>query len=209
MNLGLNFSLVISVRKFICNLDDCPEDNMPYCKNCGAEYSEGARFCPKCGAPVAGYEREEWKGPRDECFGERRGKRDYLGLVSFGIFLLIVGYIFFTNPWIPSDFFIWIENLGKGVFKPSIGLINVFALFLALIGVSNFIIAGIRVALRQPWRRPLSGTLTGVGLLLFAYFVNLYGQDLLTWQVALVLGIVVIGVLVIVYGVIVSYIKRR
>ena len=25
---------------------------MPYCTRCGTEISEGARFCPKCGAPV-------------------------------------------------------------------------------------------------------------------------------------------------------------
>ncbi len=179
---------------------------MPYCRKCGTELSEGVEFCPKCGTPIVKYRREELKPPREECFGERR-ERDYLGLVSFGIFLLIVGYIFITNQWIPSHFFNWIENLGKGDFKPSIELINVFVLFLVLIGISNFIIAGMRVALRQPWRRPLSDTLAGVGLLSFAYFINLYGQGLLTWQIALVSGIVVIGVLVIIYGVIRYYIK--
>ncbi len=25
---------------------------MPYCANCGAEISEDAAFCPKCGAPM-------------------------------------------------------------------------------------------------------------------------------------------------------------
>jgi TM2 domain-containing membrane protein YozV len=27
-------------------------DNMPYCTHCGTEVSEGAQFCPKCGAPI-------------------------------------------------------------------------------------------------------------------------------------------------------------
>ncbi|MCP8316792.1 MAG: zinc-ribbon domain-containing protein, partial [archaeon] len=66
---------------------------MPYCKKCGTEYVEGAKYCTKCGAPIA----EEWRFPREECFGERKAERDYLGLVSFGIFLLIVGYIFLAN----------------------------------------------------------------------------------------------------------------
>jgi len=25
---------------------------MPYCKNCGTEYQEGAKFCPSCGKPL-------------------------------------------------------------------------------------------------------------------------------------------------------------
>jgi len=26
---------------------------MPFCKNCGTEYEEGAKFCPSCGKPIA------------------------------------------------------------------------------------------------------------------------------------------------------------
>lgn len=174
---------------------------MPYCKKCGTEYIEGAEFCTKCGASVV----EGWRPPREECFGERKGERDYLGLVSFGIFLLIVGYILSTNPWVLSDIRTLFEKLVKGVFEPSTRLVYVFALFLGLMGVSNFVVAGIRVAYRQPWRRPLKDILSGVGVISFAYFVYLYGPI----PIALVLGIVVIGVLVIIYGIIVSYIKRR
>ena len=182
---------------------------MPYCKKCGVEYSEGEKFCRNCGVPLAEYMREKTRVPRDECFGERRVERDYLGVVSFGFFLIIVAYIFFTNPWIPSDVFDWIEKLGQGLFDPSTRLIFIFALFLGLIGLSNFILAGIRIALRQSWRRPLKDILGGFGLLLFAYLINLYGQGFLTWQIALVLGIVVIGLLVITYGVIIAYFKIR
>lgn len=84
-----------------------------------------------------------WKPPREECFGERRAERDYLGLVSFGFFLLIVGYIFSTNTWILSEFQAFFESLGEGVFvPPSSQLRYVFALFLGLIGVSDFVMAG-------------------------------------------------------------------
>ena len=27
---------------------------MPFCKNCGTEYQEGAKFCPSCGKPIGG-----------------------------------------------------------------------------------------------------------------------------------------------------------
>ena len=182
---------------------------MPYCKKCGAEYSEGSKFCSKCGTSLTEYKREEWRKPREECFGESRAERDYLGLISFGIFLIIIAYIFITNPWIPSDFFDWTDKLGQGIFQPSERLIFVFAFFLGLIGVSNFIIATVRFALKQPWRKPLSDILGGVGLLSFAYFINLYGQGLLSWQLALVQSIIVVGLLVIIYGVIVFYFGRR
>ncbi|MGQ9718266.1 MAG: zinc ribbon domain-containing protein [Nitrososphaerales archaeon] len=81
---------------------------MLHCKKCGTEYIEGAKYCTKCGAPIG-----EWSPPREECFGERREEKDYLRLVSFGIFLLIVGYILITNPWIPSYVQSLFENLVK------------------------------------------------------------------------------------------------
>ncbi|MCP8313965.1 MAG: zinc-ribbon domain-containing protein [archaeon] len=177
---------------------------MPYCKKCGAEYVEGAKYCIKCGAPVS----EEWRFPREECFGEKREERDFLGLVSFGFFLLIVGYIFLANQWIPSEIQALFEELGKGAFVPSSQLRYVFALFLGLIGVSNFFMAGIRVAFRQSWRRPLRDALSGVGLISIAYLVYLNSQRLMTWQIVVVLGIVIVGILVILYGIIVSYFKE-
>jgi len=177
---------------------------MPYCRKCGTEYVEGAKYCAKCGTPVA----EGWRPPREECFGERRRERDYSGLISFGIFLLIVGYILSTNPWIWSEIQTLFMNLGKGVFKPSTRLIYVFALFLGLIGVSNFAIAGVRFAFRRSWRRILSDALSGIGFISFAYFIYQYGQGLMTWRMALLLEIIIIGILVILYGVIASYLKR-
>jgi len=183
-----------------------PRTKMPYCKKCGTEYVEGVKYCTKCGAPVT----EEWRFPREECFGKRREERDYLGLVSFGIFLLIVGGIFLAYPWIPSEIQALFEKLAKGAPEsPSSQLRYVFALFLGLIGASNFAMAGIRVAFRQSWRRPLRDALSGVGLISFAYLVYLNSQRLMTWQITLVLGIVIIGILVILYGIIVSYVKGK
>ncbi len=180
---------------------------MPYCKKCGTEYVEGAKYCTKCGATTE----EVWKPPREECFGEKRGERDYLGLVTFGILLLIIGYVLVANPWIPTYIIQWFEKLGQGTPEsPSRELRYVFALFLGLIGASNFAIAGIRVALRQPWRRPLGDTMSGVGLISIAYLIYLNSQGLMTWQMVLVLGIIIVGILVISYGIIVfSFLKSK
>jgi len=179
---------------------------MPYCKKCGTEYVEGAKYCVKCGASIA----EEWRFPREECFGERKVERDFLGLVTFGFFLLILGYIFLANLWIPSEIEALFVKLSKGVPEPpSSQLRYVFALFLGLIGASNFATAGIRVAFRQSWRRPLRDALSGVGLISIAYLVYLNSQRIITWQIVVVLGIVIIGILVILYGIIVSYFRER
>ncbi|MFQ5711277.1 MAG: zinc-ribbon domain-containing protein [Candidatus Geothermarchaeales archaeon] len=71
---------------------------MPYCEKRGAQIGEGDRFCSKCGASLAGCRlarEEEWRVPWEACFG-RRGERDHIGLVSFGLFLLVVGYVWYT-----------------------------------------------------------------------------------------------------------------
>ena len=47
---------------------------MAFCQNCGAQFSEGAKFCPSCGTPVQAVEApapvqqeavpRQWKHPR-------------------------------------------------------------------------------------------------------------------------------------------------
>ena len=183
---------------------------MPYCEKCGAEIREGDRFCSKCGASLVGYipAREEWRFPREECFGRREG-RDHVGLVSFGIFLLILGYVWYTYPGIISDIKdLFVRLAEEQVFEPSTSLVKAFTLFLGLTGISNFAIASLRVALKQPWRRPLSDVLTGVCLILFAYFVSLYGEGVLTWQAVLLLFLVVAGLLITAYGIVKHILKR-
>jgi hypothetical protein len=166
---------------------------MPYCTKCGAEYQEGAKFCPKCGSSIAG----EWRPPRDECFGGKKQESDYVGLASFGIFLLIVAFLFL-------DIVSFFTNLFDGMFQPSGRLIDVFALFLILIGASAFVTAGIRAAIKQPFRKSLSDVFGGIAFIAFAYLVNRYSQGALDWQIVLVLEIIIIGILIILYGIIVS-----
>jgi hypothetical protein len=178
---------------------------MPYCKRCGAEYQEGAKFCIKCGSSIT----EEWKPPRDECFGEKKQETDYIGLASFGIFLLIVAYLFLTNPLLGEDIVSFFTNLSDAKFLPSGRLIDIFTLFLILIGAWSFVEAGIRAAIKQPFRKSLSGVFTGVAFIIFAYLVSRYSQGTLDWQIALVLEIIIIGILIILYGIIVSQGKMQ
>jgi len=95
---------------------------MPKCSGCGAELSEGAAVCPKCGLPVAGppppptgpisKERREWlekaekgekgeKGEKREKEAERekREKRgaDRFGPIVGGLILILLGSLFYLQ----------------------------------------------------------------------------------------------------------------
>lgn len=177
---------------------------MPYCEKCGAEVGEKDKYCTKCGASITrfGPVRVSWRPPRDECFGEREEERDIFGWIAFGMFLLIVAIMIYVYPWIFSDVQILFQGLGEGAFQPSTRLVNAFAVFIGLLAVSNFIEAGLRALSGQQLRRLLRNVLGGTFLVIFAYFVYLYGQKLLTWQIVGLLFFVTLALIVILYGII-------
>ncbi len=78
---------------------------MPYCRKCGAQLAEGEEFCSKCGTPVAGYKREEWRGPRYECFGWERGG-EFWGLIAIGVFLIGLAILWYFNLFWPGILFL-------------------------------------------------------------------------------------------------------
>lgn len=81
---------------------------MPYCAKCGAEISEDARFCPKCGAPVGLPERVPREKPekREKETREKRekeekhekpekGEGDTWGAFIGGSILILLGILLF------------------------------------------------------------------------------------------------------------------
>jgi hypothetical protein len=180
---------------------------MPTCPKCGAETEKDDEFCRFCGtrlvAETRPLEKEGSAQEREVCFGEGERHRDYSGLVSFGILLLIVGIIFLANPNVVSDFRLWIERLTteKTLSRPPQGLIDSAALFFGLIGLSDFFLAGVRFIADKRMRRVLVDILSGVALVLFSYLIYLYGRHTLTWQMALATEAVACGLLIILYSV--------
>jgi len=181
---------------------------MPTCPKCGVKIEKDAEFCRSCGTRLVAetskpLEKESYVQEREVCFGEGERRRDYSGLVSFGIFLLIVGIIFLANPNLVSDFRLWIEKLTteKTLSRPPQGLIDSAALFFGLIALSNFVMVGVRFMAHQRLRRVLGDILSGVALVLFSYFIYLYGTHTLTWQMALAAEAVTCGLLIILYSV--------
>jgi hypothetical protein len=180
---------------------------MTLCPKCGAKTKEDDKFCPYCGEPLAAKTsvqpvKESYTRERDVCFGGGERRPDHLGLVSFGIFLLIVGVIFVANPNVVSEFRVWIESMAleKTLSRPPPGLIASATLFFGLIGLSNFFVAGIRYLIDKASRRPLRDVLSGVALLSFSYLIYLYGIHAFTWQMVLAIEAIVCGLLVILYS---------
>jgi len=181
---------------------------MVTCPKCGAEMNEGDEFCRSCGAPLAAktekpLEKESYAREREVCFGEGERRRDYSGLVSLGIFLLVVGVVFLANPNVVSNFSSWIEQMTNenALSRPPQGLIDSATLFFVLIGLSNFLLAGIRFMADKVMKRVLADILSGVALVLFAYLIYLYGRHALAWQMVLAVEAVACGLLIILYTV--------
>jgi hypothetical protein len=181
---------------------------MPTCPKCGAETEKDDEFCRSCGTRLVAetgepIEKENSAQEREVCFGEGERRRDYSGLVSFGVFLLIVGVIFLANPTLISDFSSWVKKLStdKTISRPPLELINSAALFFSLIGISDFFLASVRFIAHQRLRRVLTDILSGVALVLFSYFIYLYGGHTLSWQMVLAAEAVTVGLLIILYSV--------
>jgi len=178
---------------------------MPSCPKCGAKRDKDDKFCHSCGAPLT--EEKKELPEREVCFGERERRRDYLGLVSFGIFLLIVGIVFLANPNIFSSINLWVQEMAekRTLLSPRENysdLIYSASLFFVLIGASNFFMAGVRLVSDKAARRVFADTLTGVALVLFGYLIYLYGAGTLGWQMVLAIEAVACGLLVILYSII-------
>lgn len=181
---------------------------MPTCPKCGTETEKDDEFCRFCGTRLVAetsepLEKETSVQEREVCFGEGERRKDYSGLVSFGIFLLIVGVVFLANPNVISNFSSWVEQMttAKKLSRPTQGLIDSATLFFGLIGLSNFFLAGVRFMVHQRLRRVLTDILSGVALALFSYFIYLYGSHVIAWQMVLAAEAVTVGLLVILYSV--------
>lgn len=180
---------------------------MPYCINCGAQVSDEDEYCPSCGAPTKARPIPRRPRPRryardDElCFG-REPRGDPLGVVEFGLFLLIVGSVYLHNPSILTEFVAWVQQMADlGVAMRPPPTLNASAtLFFGLIGASNLFTAVVRVLVDKVWPRILQDILSGVGFLSFAYLVRLYGLHVITWTNVLAYGAVVVGASMIAYA---------
>ena len=180
---------------------------MPYCERCGAEVGEDQRFCPKCGASITTGVSRRSRDRRirredDLCFGRESG-RDPLDLLEFGLFLLVVGAVFLSNPDILTELIDWarlMADMGTPI-RPPAPLISGATLFFGLIGLSNLFTAVVRMLMDKVWRRILPDLLSGAGFLAFAYLITLYAKEAITFTNVLAIMVIIFGALVVLYTV--------
>jgi hypothetical protein len=173
-----------------------------FCRFCGASLRDETNAPEKPTEPAEAhrYARE----PEEYCFGEHERQADLTGLISFGIFLLIIGIIFVTNPNIGSQLNTWVTKMQNAqmLSRPPQEIINSSVLFFALVGLSELLVSGIRSLTYQRKWRALRTAFSGIALITFSYLIYLYGRRVLGWQIALAYEILVIGLLVILYAIV-------
>jgi len=131
-------------------------------------------------------------------------------LMSFGGLLVIIGFTFYFYPTIPSEIRVLFERLSeKHVFRPSTTLCEAATLFLTSLGILNFVIAGMRVAVREPWQKALHDASSGIALVFLGYLIMLYGQDILSGQLLWPLFLIIVGSLVALNGLFRYYLAQR
>lgn len=176
---------------------------MKKCPTCETENTDEAKFCMSCGSPYPSTQAapEPAVPPPPPPPPPPRPQPDPLGLVGFAFFLVILGVVFITNSQVFNQLFSWLAGMGKqGVaFRPPDGLISSAALFWALAGVSGFGMAFLRLSLQRLWVRALADVFSGVGEIVFAALLTLYGSQLMTSSEVLAVEVIVVGVLLFVY----------
>jgi len=74
---------------------------VPFCKHCGAELKEDAKFCPYCGTPIGAEERvkpkPKYAEEREACFGPKGSGAGLWGAISFAVFIIGLGILFLLD----------------------------------------------------------------------------------------------------------------
>jgi len=174
---------------------------MVTCSKCGTKNQKQAEFCTNCGVSLFSPKRSEIR--KDKCFGKEKRDRDYMGFISFGSFLIIIGIIISVNTSVFSNFLVWLNQLtnGKVWIRPSEDLITSVTLFFGLLGISNFFIAALKLIFNRSKRRGLSDIFSGIALILFAYMFNLYNDNVLRLRMILAIEVIICGLLIILYSI--------
>jgi hypothetical protein len=183
---------------------------LPYCEKCGGEIGEDEKYCPRCGEPLKPEVRVRRRPPRplrrpredDLCFGAGEPRGDPLGIVEFGLFIIIVGVVYTLNPQIPGSFISWVETMADSemLLRPPATLIRSAMTFFGLLGGSNLLTAAIRVYMDKVLRRIAQDVISAMALLALSYFISLYGVGTMAWTSVLALEAIIIGGLVIAYA---------
>ena len=201
------------------------------CPNCGAPHAaHDATFCMMCGArltvetpaapPPAAQPTPEPPRPGPEGWRPWWEGRppwqhppsppDLVGLLSFGIFLLIVGVVWALNPNVFLQFFSWIASIpGSGSLpRPPDALIWSASLMFGLGAASGYFTAFLRAKAMRQRGRAVADVLSATGTLVFAALLAAYANRSLSGWAVIALEVSAVAFLIFLY-IFISLIRWR
>lgn len=176
------------------------------CPSCGTENPDGSRFCMSCASPLAAPAPQAPPGyavpPPPPPTRHRQPHEDIVGLLSLAFVLIAVSVVFGLNANLATELRDWtrlVTERNTIFLRPPEGIIVSAAWFFAVVGVFEFIAAGLRWALRWTSLRVVGRVLSGAGDLVLSALLFLYAAKTIagTFLIAVLAGAV--GVLLMVY----------
>jgi len=184
------------------------------CPKCGTENKADVAYCVYCGTALTG-KAAEASAPAPALTpeaiysaavkpvppGVRERAPDFVGLIGVAFFLLIVGIVFTLSGSILNDFRAWYYGIQANslLVRPPDGIIASGELFFALLGVSNFLTAGLRWILDHNRFGALARVLAGSGFVVLALLLTRYAVRAASGQLIISLWTAVLGALLVTY----------
>ena len=180
---------------------------MSFCERCGSKVEGDDHYCPSCGAslkpgtPRISRRERSYRRKGDLCFGD--SGRDPLDVVEFGLFLLVVGVVFWLNPNVFGEFIAWVTLMAdlEAYVDPPAVLTTGLTMFFGLIGGSNILTAAMRLFVDKNRGRILTDVLSGAALLTFTYLVSLLFRGEMVWTSVLAIEAIVVGASIVLYSI--------
>ncbi|HVP23010.1 MAG TPA: zinc-ribbon domain-containing protein [Conexivisphaerales archaeon] len=203
---------------------------MIYCGKCGAQNPDDARFCAKCGSPIApsGFSSEEFgqRVSRDaQDFAKKmqegadRVSREFeyrhgrvpdevlrnepvLATLSLGAVLIIVAISFLRYPGSVALLSDYFQGVANaGAWtRPPTDLLRAAAFFFAAVGLWSFVMAVLRLLVQGSARKALNDVIGGLFSLFVAYLLSAYAAFRLGGLGVIAFAVVGIGLAVIARG---------
>ena len=182
------------------------------CPKCGTDNRDESRFCLYCGASLPGPTPEDAPRPAvtapmsssppirvDPPPALREHMPDFVGLLGFAFFLVVLGVVFYLNQNLFADLRAWWDQTVAGQLRPPERIISSAIAFWGLIGAADFVVAALRWTIRRTKIHTLGAALGGIGMIAFAYFLYRYSVRELSGSQVVSFEAAVIGILLFVY----------
>ena len=191
-----------------------PRVDSVLCPKCGTENKADIAYCVYCGTALAAKPPEASTpapGLTQEAIysaavkpippGLRDRDPDFVGLIGVAFFLLTVGIVFTLNGNILNDFRAWYDGIQANslLVRPPDGIIASGELFFALLGLSNFLTAGLRWILDRNRFGALARVFAGSGFVVLTLLLTRYAVRAASGQLIISLWTAVLGALLVTY----------